>query len=327
MPVKSWRDSTLNNLGAAAGTFPPGPVFSTLDRLGATQAEPTAPYIGAFGPRSVTGPARGSRGGLPQQARDLPSLALTRERFQRALEDDPRLAATFARNRSAEIGPQATAPEQGFYDALAMDRGAARGEPLAYTLTNPAYFPATTQNYRGPVNQAPVNPALFAGANPANFATGNASLDPATGRWVGFAGGPQTATIRSGRGMELAGIERPDLPYARAVGYTGPPSTPIGPSGPLGMDVASLGGGTGGWETTVGPSAAGVGYVAPGRVARGATTSPALLAKQPERELSLARLLQNLDFTPAKIAPAAGFAFERPIARMQPLRAQQRYAY
>jgi hypothetical protein len=309
MPVySSWPiGNTLENMGAAAGTFPPPPVFNTLDRLGAANQPSLAPYIGALGPRSVTGPGRGSPGGgLPIQAREAPNLSLTRERLQRALEDDPRLAATLARNRSAEIGPQATGSERAFYDALVLDRAAARGEPLDYTLTNRAYFPATTTGYRGAVANAPVDPALFAGVNPANYATGNASLDPRTGRWVGFGGGPQTATIRSGRGMELGGIESQDLPYARAVGYTGPSSTPIGPQGPLGIDMANLSG-TGGWETTVSATPGGVGYVNPERVARGGTTSAADLQRPPEGPGFLQNFLRALGssaWTPAPQVPA-----------------------
>ena len=45
--------------------------------------------------------------------------------------------------------------------------------------------------------------SLWAGANPINYGTGNASRDPRTGRDVGFAGGPQTASI----GRERYGIE------------------------------------------------------------------------------------------------------------------------
>ena len=149
-----------------------------------------------------------------------------------------------------------------WYDALVLDRAAARGEPLDYTLTNRAYFPSTTTGYRGAVGNYATDPALFAGANPANFATGNASLDPRTGRMVGFGGGPQTSSIGSGSNPERGGIERQDLPYARAVGYTGPDVTAIGTSGPLGMDASQLT--SGGWNTTVSAdqgAPGGTGYV------------------------------------------------------------------
>lgn len=314
MPVPSWMlpigsGNTLGNIGAAAGTFPPGPVFNTLDRLGAARGEPTAPYIGALGPRSVTGPGRGSPGGLPLQARDAPSLMLTRERMQRALEDYPGLAATLARNRSAEIGPTASPERRAWYDALVLDRAAARGEPLDYTLTNSAYFPPSTTGYRGAVGNYATDPALFAGANPANFATGNASRDPRTGRQVGFGGGPQTSSIGEGSNPERGGIERQDLPYARAVGYTGPDVTAIGTSGPLGMDASELT--SGGWNTTVSSTAApgGVGYVRPDLVAQGATTNPADLEKVKEQGNFLSRLLAGFDFKPATPAKAAPLGF------------------
>lgn len=305
MPVySSWPiGNTLDNMGAAAGTFPPSPVFNTLDRLGAARGEPTAPYIGALGPRSVTGPGRGSPGGLPIQAREAPSLMLTRERLQRILEDDPRMAATLARNRSAEIGPQASPEKRAWYDALVLDRAAARGEPLDYTLNNASYFPPTTTGYRGAVGNYATDPALFAGANPANFATGNASRDPRTGRQVGFAGGPQTSSIGTGSNPERGGIERPDLPYARAVGYTGPDTTAIGvvPGAPLGMNATDLT--SGGWNTTVGAPAGGVGYVAPERVAQGAATNPADLQRPPEGPSFLQQFLGALGRTPWTPAP------------------------
>ena len=317
MPVPSWLyGNTLGNIGAAAGTFPAPPVFRTLGDIG-NRGEPTAPYIGALGPRSVTGPGRGSPAGNPVQARDASSLMLTRERLQRALEDHPGLASTLARNRSAEIGPDASPEKRAWYDALVLDRAAARGEPLDYTLTNTAYFPATTTGYRGKVGNYETDPALFAGANPANFATGNASRDPASGRQVGFGGGPQTSSIGSGSNPERGGIERQDLPYARAVGYTGPDTTPIGvvPGAPLGMNATDLT--SGGWNTTVaapapGASAEAVGYTRPELAARGATTDPRELVKPPERSTAqlIGDFFSGLDsFRPAKPAQAAPIGF------------------
>lgn len=326
MPVPSWLyGNTLGNIGAAAGTFPPPPVFKVLGNIGERGSEPTAPYIGALGPRSVTGPGRGSPAGLPIQAREAPSLMLTRERLQRALEDYPGLAATLARNRSAEIGPQASPEKRAWYDALVLDRAAARGEPLDYTLTNPAYFPPRTTGYRGPVGNYETDPALFAGANPANFATGNASRDPVTGRQVGFAGGPQTTSIGEGSNPERGGIEKPDLPYARAVGYTGPDTTPIGvvPGAPLGMNATDLT--SGGWNTTVAAPAAGapagsVGYTPPELAARGAATNPAELvpAEQPG-SFDWTKLITGLKYNPKQIKQEKPFTFDQPIMRMTPI--------
>jgi hypothetical protein len=238
---------------------------------------------------------------------------LTRERLQRALDDNPGLQATLARNRSAEIGPQASAEKRAWYDALVLDRAAARGEPLDYTLTNSAYFPPTTTGYRGKVGNYETDPALFAGANPANFATGNASRDPRSGRQVGFGGGPQTGSIGEGSNPERGGIERQDLPYARAVGYTGPDTTPIGvvPGAPLGMNASDLT--SGGWNTTVSAAPGlpgGAGYVNPERVAQGARTDPAeLVRKDSDLAGMLGRFFANLDFKPATPAKAAPLGF------------------
>ena len=56
--------------------------------------DPLAPFLGTEGPRSLTGPPRGSpAGGLPVQAREAPNLMLTRERVQRELTDNPRPGA------------------------------------------------------------------------------------------------------------------------------------------------------------------------------------------------------------------------------------------
>ena len=314
-------DNNANLLGTAAGTFPPPPMFKVLGNLG--DPEPTAPYIGAFGPRSVTGPGRGSPGGLPIQARDAPNLALVRERMQRALEDYPGLAATLARNRSAEIGPQAAPEKRAWYDALVFDRAAARGEPLDYTLTNPAYFPSTTTGYRGAVGNYASDPALFAGANPANYATGNASNDPRTGRPVGFAGGPQTGSIGTGSNPERGGVERQDLPFARAMGYTGPAVTPVGvgPGAPLGMDATDLT--SGGWNTTVSAAPGlpgGAGYVNPARVAQGATTNPAELVRPPEEAgFDWTKLISGLKYNPKQIASSKPFTFDAPLMRMTPI--------
>ena len=122
-----------------------------------------------------------------------------------------------------------------------MDRAVSTLKSLRETISNPGYYPPVTINARRAAG-LDVDPALFEGANPANYATGNASFDPRTGRWVGFAGGPQTAMTGSGAigGTELYGIEGPQgLEYARIMGYTGPAKTPIGPAGPRGDAVSN----------------------------------------------------------------------------------------
>jgi len=186
-------------------------------------------YIATEGPRWFTGPPRGSPGGLPVQAREAPNLMLTRERFQRALEDNPQLRRQMDVTTTAEVGTQPG--PRAFFQGLTMDRAAARRLPLMYTLRDPAYYPRSTLLATRGTDQG-VSPSLFAGANPANFATGNSSFDPRTGRWVGFAGGPQTGSIMTSSGRELGGVEGRDLPYAREMGYRGPSRTAIGPTGP-----------------------------------------------------------------------------------------------
>src|SRR5262245_19033020 len=183
-------------------------------------------------PRSIAGPNRGSPGGLPIQADDMTTLSRVRERFRPVLESNPDVARRFDINTTAEVGTNPA--RRDFYQALTLDRAAARGESLPYTLsrgpgTPDQYYPGTTANARAASGQG-VSPALWRGYNPAGYATGNAS-----GR-VGFAGGPQTGSA----GGERGGIEGPDLAAARRFGYTGPSRTAIGfgPGAPTGMSDA-----------------------------------------------------------------------------------------
>src|SRR5262249_54999506 len=124
-------------------------------------------------------------------------------------------------------------------------RAAARGEALPYTLsrgpgTPDRYYPWSTVAATR-ASGLGVSPALWGGANPAGYATGNASYDPRTGRYVGFGGGPQTGSVATGGGREYGGVEGPDLAAARRYGYEGPSRTAIGPSGPQGAgDQAAL---------------------------------------------------------------------------------------
>jgi len=272
MPV-----NTLQFLGLGSGSVP-GPTIGNIG-ADATRLWPNVPivslyppsgrdYLGVSNPR-ITGPARGSPAGLPMQARDAPTLMLTRERIARELEDNPALARRFDISTTAEVGSSPDARRK--YQASVIDRAAATQRPLADVLTDPSYYPPETLRATRASGLA-VDPELWAGANPANFATGNASLDPRTGRWVGFGGGPQTAMSGSGRGAELYGMEA--VPgykeYADYVGYGGPMKTAIGPSGPSGpTDTTPLG-----WQETVSASPSGVGYVPEEKVAQGATTNP-----------------------------------------------------
>jgi hypothetical protein len=182
----------------------------------------------------IAGPSRGSPAGNPEQADDTPNLARVRERFRPMLEDNPALRKKFDVNTTAEAGT--SQPARDFYQALTLDRAAARGESLPYTLsrgpgTPDRYYPGVTTGASTASGQG-VNPALWGGANPANFGTGNASRDPLTGHDVTFAGGPQTGSV----GAERGGIEGPDLAAARRFGYRGPSTTPIGfgPGAPQG---------------------------------------------------------------------------------------------
>jgi hypothetical protein len=204
--------------------------------------DPLDPYIGAYGGRRLTGRPRGSPAGMPYQAREASPFGLTRERIFDELENDPKLQQNLDRNTTAEVG---TDPgKRRWYQALTMDRAVQTGKPLAEVVNAPDYYPPETTRATATTGQG-TDESLYgpAAANPANYATGNASFDPKTGRWVGFAGGPQTSTYGTGRGMELGGIEgQAGLPYARAMGYGGPERTAIGPSGPRGDPETAVAG-------------------------------------------------------------------------------------
>jgi hypothetical protein len=135
-------------------------------------------------------------------------------------------------NTTAEVGTD-PAKRRG-YQALTIDRAVATGKPLDDVVNNPYYYPGKTTRQTATTGQAP-DMSIWEGANPANFATGNASYDPVKQRYVGFAGGPQTTSFgTTDRGSEYGGIEGGTLPYARAMGYQGPERTAIGPTGPRG---------------------------------------------------------------------------------------------
>lgn len=194
--------------------------------------DPLEPWLGIYGNRRLVGRGRGSPAGLPVQAREADPFSLTRERIGNELAEDPALRRDFDANTTAEVG---TDPgKRRWYQALTIDRAVQTGKPLADVVNAKDYYPETTWRATATTGQQP-DPSLWEGANPANYATGNASFDPKTSRWVGFAGGPQTSTYGTGAGMELGGIEgQGGMPYARAMGYAGPDRTAIGPQGPQG---------------------------------------------------------------------------------------------
>jgi hypothetical protein len=307
---------TIGDIGAGAGAMPAPSYIDVAERLQAMrQADRENAFLGVYGPRSLTGPARGSPAGMPEQARDLPPLALTRERVARELENNPDLARKFDINTTAEVGMSPDARRK--YQASVIDRAVATGVPLGDVVGNPSYYPPATTRATAASGYG-VDPALWEGANPANFATGNASFDPRTGRWVGFAGGPQTATSGSGKGgMELYGIENTPgwREYAQYVGYTGPERTAIGPGGPSGgtVDNAPLG-----WQSTV---STGPNYVPESQVPQGATTAPEDLQPAEEKKSNfMSRFLGALgNFAPPKVATIPPIQYSGPTFRPAPI--------
>jgi hypothetical protein len=91
--------------------------------------------------------------------------------------------------------------------------------------------------------------------------------------------------------------------------------------------VAPADGAPDGWQTNVGPSSSGVGYVNPASVAQGATTNPAELVRKNDGGF-VGNFLANFDFRPAApVAQPEPFAFSsngRPTIPFQQIGASRR---
>lgn len=118
----------------------------------------------------------------------------------------------------------------------------------------------------------------------------------------------------TGRGVDISAAA------AHKMGYT-PKTFPTDASFTVAPADASA---AAGWQSTVGPSAAGVGYVNPQRVAQGATTDPAELRPQ-DQSTFLSRFLGGFEFErPRQLPAAAPFQFGAPAFRFAPLGGQRR---
>lgn len=188
---------------------------------------------GAFPPVQAAmqpGPAAAAPGQPGAQRQPFP-LAAARDPVRQELERTPGLLTRLDKITTAEVGND-PAMRQMFQETV-INRAAADQMPLAAVLSDRSYFPSATflrAQREGGTGQG-VSPQMWAGTAPSNltgYGTGNASIDPRTGRPVGFAGGPQTAM----RGGEQYGIEGRNLPWAQSMGYGGPARTPLGRAGP-----------------------------------------------------------------------------------------------
>jgi len=216
-----------------AGGGPGGPV-QTANLPPLPQQVPGV-MPGAFPPmQAAMQPGQaGVAPGQPGAQRQPFPLAAMRDRVRQELESTPGLPAQLDRITTAEVGRDPTM-RQMFQESV-INRAGALQQPLAQVLADRSYFPGATFRRaarEGGTGQG-VSPEMWASTAPANlsgYATGNASIDPRTGRPVGFAGGPQTAF----RGGEQYGIEGRTLPAMQAAGYGGPGRTALGRGGPQG---------------------------------------------------------------------------------------------
>jgi len=164
---------------------------------------------------------------------DLASLLagpLGRARFIDQLAD-PRVRDRLFRYTYAEVGTQGPEAQQAFMETI-LNRALAQNKSV-WDILRGSYFPPVTHSTAaqgiGPNTRASYEPILqnvMAGSNISNFATGNASIDPKTGKWVGFGGGPVTASY----GGERYGIEKGTEDWWKNLGYGGSPA-PWVPSG------------------------------------------------------------------------------------------------
>jgi hypothetical protein len=163
------------------------------------------------------------------------ALGAQRQRIFAELQNDPQTARQFDAMVTAEAGQDPM--KRQIVGETMINSALSSNQPLKAILSRQNFYPPETfaraaQGGSGqPMTEAtwdPVNPANVAG-----YGTGNASMDPRTGRQVGYAGGPQTAFAGGYRTGEGAGIEGGTMPWARSVGYQGPGgATARGPGGP-----------------------------------------------------------------------------------------------
>lgn len=181
----------------------------------------------------------------PREVNTVQTPLAANQRMQAELENPYVMDRLIAMTRAevSNLGPEGA---QKFLETI-RNRAAAEGKSLAQVLGDRRYFPAITfARASQPVSAAereqyaPLVSQAMAGSNTANYATGNASYDPVKQRWVGFQGGPTTATTGRGMGTELYGIEKPNLGWAHSVGYEGGEQAPYEPEeGPWSTRTAS----------------------------------------------------------------------------------------
>jgi hypothetical protein len=160
-------------------------------------------------------------------------LGATRQRQEAELQD-PETARLFYTRLTAEAGDDPEKRQQ--TGATFLNRAAALGVPLKAVLTGPYYPGSSDRNMARAGMGQPMIPATFNPVSPADFArggTGNASMDPITGRQVGYGrGGEQTAFTGGYRTGEGAGVEAGTEPWARKVaGFQPTGSMARGPGG------------------------------------------------------------------------------------------------
>ena len=162
-------------------------------------------------------------------------VGAARQRVYAELQNDPATNQQFNSMVASEAGPDPV-KRQRVGEGMIM-RAVYQQVPLKAILSQTNYYPGST--YRraareGPQGQEmapatwdPVNPAMTGG-----YASGNASMDPRTGRQVGYGrGGEQTSFTGGYRTGEGTGVEARDMPRAREFGYQPTGSRALGPGG------------------------------------------------------------------------------------------------
>ena len=305
MPINSWLGNTLGTMDVGMTARP------TLGTLGAGP-DPLNRYLGVYGPRSVTGPARGSPAGLPQQATEVSPFMLTRERIRRELEDNPQLQRVLDQNTTAEVGTDPA--KRRWYQALTIDRAVQSGRPLGELVNNP-------DTIRRAQPERPPPPAR-ASTHPSGKSSTRPILPPAT---------PATTQKPAAGSVSRAARKQRVFPASQVV----PAQRPAASKAPPASNTRAS------WVTRAPPKrrsapparkAAGKrAWVSPQEVSATSTPSawqpnrrPApeptpLVRKEPDSNF-LADFLANFKFKPAQqAAMAAPFSFGRPVRSLAPL--------
>jgi hypothetical protein len=156
-----------------------------------------------------------------------PILFGWRRNYEQEL-NDPAVRERLFSLAHREVGTSDPAKTIGFLEGV-INRANSRHQTIMQAASDAGYYPGSSLRS---ATLEPEHTALYSryldtvlgGSNVSNFSTGNASMDPTTGKMVGFNRGVVTSVFGRGKNTELGGLEGPDFPWYQQM--TGLPSPP-----------------------------------------------------------------------------------------------------